>query len=1004
MQTPQRYKGTTYNTAFPTTGNREISDLPRKNVILTPDGIPIMPSGFLPGLFINLNIYRMNRLKMMMLAFLSAGIALPSHSQQPVPPVPVDPDIRIGKLENGLTYYIRHNEEPKERASFYIIQNVGAILEEDNQNGLAHFLEHMAFNGTLHFPGKGIINTLEKHGVAFGRNINAYTSTDQTVYNLSDVPVTHPGLIDTCLLVLHDWSDFLLLTDEEIDLERGVISEEWRTRRNANFRMQKKIYPVLFRDSKYAERDVIGDLEVIKNFKPETLRKFYEDWYRTDLQAIAVVGDINVDEVEGKIKALFGAIPAEVNPPARLYAEIPPHKETLFALATDPEATQYGISLYIKHPGTAPDDKNLMYYRDQIGNLLFNSIMRDRIAELLQKGQPPFVAGNISYGRLTGKYNVMAIAGSAHPGRTGEALRSIYTEALRVKRHGITPSELDRAKSNLLTRTETRWKQKDKIENDQYLDDIVNHFLTNEPLTSIDFDWEALQQLLPTISAEELSAKANQWIADENRVIIVMGPEGDEVKLINEQEALAILKEVEAAEIEPYAEEEVASTLIEKELKGSPVVATRTLPGMNATEWTLGNNAKVVYRFAGFQKDNVLLRAVSPGGSSLYPPAMLASAMMLSDFTGNFGVGSFDAITLKKMLTGKNVTLNQGITELYESFTGNSTPKDFETLLQLLYLQFEEPRFDKEAYDALSSRYLAMVTNLAKNPQQIMSDSLQKILSGYSPRTKLLTPALFGEMSLEQMEKIYRDRFADAGDFTFFIVGNIDEATVKPMIEKYIGSLTDSPRTEQWIDNKVGMPDGKTVKEIPIPLETEKATVSVVFNSEIPWNPNTNMAMNVVRDVLRLRYTEEIREKEGGTYGVRVAAQNEKYPRNEKTLQMGFDTDPAKAAHLKSILYREAEKLAQKGPTPEDLDKVVKNILKDREQAKPNNNYWMMVLSEYYRNGVNLDLASNYEDILQNMTAREVRKFAKKFFAKADVADVVFKPLKAEADGAVPAK
>ena len=921
-------------------------------------------------------------------------VATLTQAQPGIPKVPVDPEIRIGKLENGLTYYIRHNEEPKERVSFYIIQNVGAILEEDNQNGLAHFLEHMAFNGTQHFPGKGIIHTLEKHGVAFGRNINAYTSTDQTVYNLSDVPVNHPGLIDTCLLVLNDWSDFLLLTDEEIELERGVISEEWRTRRNANFRMMKKIYPVLYKDSKYAERDVIGDLDVIKNFKPETLRKFYEDWYRTDLQAIAVVGDINVDEVEGKIKSLFGAIPAEVNPPERFKAEIPPHKETLFALATDPEATASQVSIYIKHPGTPPLQKDLLYYRNQIGNNLVNSIMGDRINELLQKGNTPFVSGGIRYGGLARGYDLMSVSASAHPGKTDQALKSIYTEALRLSRHGITNSELERAKSNLITQTESRWKQKDKIKNDQYLDDIVNHFLTNEPLTSIDFDWEALQQLLPTISAEELSARAKTWITSENRVIVVMGPEGDDVKLISEAEALALIKEVEASEIEPYAEEAVSTTLISKELKGSPVIRTKPLPEMNATEWTLANNARVVFRFAGYQKDNVLFNAISQGGSSLYSPSELASAMLVSDFRGNFGVSSFDAITLRKMLTGKNVRLNMQIGELYETMAGSSSPKDFEILLQLLYLQFEEPRFDKEAYDALKSRFVTMVTNLAKNPQKAMNDSLEMILSNYSPRTKLLTPELFNDISLEQMEEIYRERFTDAGDFTFFIVGNLDETTVKPLVEKYIGSLTDHPRTEKWIDNKVEIPDGKTIREIAIPLQTEKAHVVVHFEKPVKWNPRSNLTLSVVREILRLRYTEEIREKEGGTYGVSVSAQNEKFPRNGKTLEMSFDTDPDKAAHLKSIIYRETGKLAKTGPTAEELDKVVKNILKDREQAKPNNSYWMSTLTGFYQNGVNNDLASNFEEIIQNMTIKDVKKFARKFFRNPDVADVVFKPLK----------
>lgn len=919
---------------------------------------------------------------------------LVSTAQQQISLVPVDPDIRIGKLENGLTYYLRQNKEPKERASFYIIQNVGAILEEDDQNGLAHFLEHMAFNGTKHFPGKGIINTLEKHGVAFGRNINAYTSQDQTVYNLSDVPVTSAGLIDTCLLVLNDWSDFLLLTDEEIDLERGVILEEWRTRRNATFRMQKKIFPVLFKDSKYAVRDVIGDLEVIKNFKPETLRKFYNDWYRTDLQAIAVVGDINVDEVENKIKTLFGSIPPEVNPPSRPFAAIPPHKETLFALSTDPEAPSYSVSIYIKHPATAPQNKNLLYYRDKIAIRLFNNIMRDRIAELLQKGEPPFVSGNIMYTSLTRNTDLFALVASAHPDKTDMALRSIYTEAQRVGRHGITHSELERAKSNLLTETETRWKQKDKIRNDQFVRAIVDHFLENEPLESIDFEWEALQQLLPSISAEELSAKAKQWLSEENRVVIVMGPEGPNVKLLDEAGTMSIMKEVEASEIEPYAEEVVATTLIDKEIKGSPIVKSVRLLQMNAIEWTLANNARVVYRFADFQKDNVMLKAISPGGSSLYPPAELASATLVSDFIGNFGVGKFDAITLKKMLTGKNVQLSREISDLYESFSGNSSPKDFEILLQLLYLQFEEPRFDKEAYEALHSRYVAMVANLGKNPQKIMSDSLQMILSGYSPRTKLLVPELFDEISLEQMERIYRERFADAGDFTFFIVGNIDENSVKSLVEKYIGSLTDLPRNEEWKDTKVGMPDGKTLREIRIPLETEKAKVAVTFNNRIKWTPETNMAMNVVKDVLQLRYTEEIREKEGGTYGIGVAAQNLKYPRNEKMLRVSFDTDPGKAAHLKSIVYRETKKLAETGPEAEELNKVIKNVLKDREQVKPNNSYWMNILVDYYLNGVNFDLPANYEEIIRGMSIKDVRKFARKYFARPDVADVVFIPLK----------
>ncbi|MDO8928616.1 MAG: pitrilysin family protein, partial [Bacteroidota bacterium] len=484
-------------------------------------------------------------------------------------PVPVDPAARIGRLENGLTYYIRHNEEPKERASFYIIQNVGALLENDDQNGLAHFLEHMAFNGTKHFPGKGIINTLEKHGVQFGRNINAYTSFGETVYNLSDIPVKHEGLIDTCLLVLNDWSDFLLLTDEEIDAERGVISEEWRTRRTAGFRMQRQWLPVLLNGSKYVNRDVIGDLDVIKNFKYETLRNFYHDWYRTDLQAIAIVGDIDVDAVEQKVKTLFSKIKAVENPLKREFYDVPEHKEPLYALVTDKEASNYSVSLYIKHKAPTASEKNLGYLREKTIQSLFGMMTRDRINELLQKGVPPFVTGSIGYSGLVEGYEMLVISASAKPDQGDLAFKSIYTEAQRIYQHGFTSAELDRAKTNLLTSYESRYKQRDKINNDEFASDFKSHYIEGEPLTSIDFDWEFVQNILPTISVDDLSNRAKKWMTPENRVIVVMGPDKPEATHLSKDQALSIISELENGKVEPYTEEEVSTNLISKELKGS---------------------------------------------------------------------------------------------------------------------------------------------------------------------------------------------------------------------------------------------------------------------------------------------------------------------------------------------------------------------------------------------------------------------------------------------------
>jgi len=937
-----------------------------------------------------MNIGKIILIALIMLVSCLIFLVSPTEAQ----PLPVDPAIRIGRLDNGLTYYLRHNQEPKERASFYIIQNVGALLEDDTQDGLAHFLEHMAFNGTKNFPGKGIINTLERHGVAFGRNINAYTSQNETVYNLSNIPVNVPGLIDTCLLILHDWSDFLLLEEDEIDLERGVIAEEWRTRRNAGFRMQKQIMPVLYKGSKYAERDIIGSLDVIHNFEYETLRRFYHDWYRTDLQAIAVVGDIDVDQVEQKIIELFSKIEAVENAPERVFHEIPYHEETLFVKATDPEATSHSLTIYVKHEGTMPENKSANYLRSTYVINLFNRMMSERIAELLQKGNPPFIGGSIGYSGFARDYNVFSISLNAHPNRMDEGLRALYTEAKRAYRHGFTESELERAKSNILTQTETRWKQQDKISNDQHIRRMVNHYLTGEPLVSMDFEWQFVQAILPSISVEELSAKASEWLRDENRVIVVTGPEGADVKLLSEEEALSILKEVESSNIEPYQEEALAESLINEKLKGSPVVKTRNLSEMNAVEWTLANQAKVVYRFADYQKDNVILYAMSPGGISLFGPEKLAAASIMGNFIGSFGVGDFDAVALRRMLAGKNVSLSPGLGSLYETFSGSASPRDFEILLQLLYLYFERPRFDEDAYNAMRTRLEAAVVNMQNNPQKIMSDSLQRIFTNYSERTILVTPDIFSQFSFEQIETIYRDRFMDAGDFVFFIVGNISEDEARRLAEKYIGSITDHPRSESWIDNNVGFPPGLTEKEIPVSLQTEKANVTVAFRNNSEFNPQSNLAMDVVREVLRLRYIEEIREKEGGTYGVSVGSQNESHPREEKRLQMNFDTDPEKAQHLKSIIYREIDLLVKNGPTEEDLDKVVKNMLKEIEQAKPNNGYWMNVLTRYYQVGINNSDPDNYENILTSFTPGDIRQFAQNFFTGADVVDLVFVPLK----------
>jgi len=908
-------------------------------------------------------------------------------------PAPVDPDIRMGKLENGLTWFIRHNKEPEKRASFYIIQNVGAILENDDQNGLAHFLEHMAFNGTRHFPGKGIISGLEKHGVAFGYNINAYTGFDETVYNLSDVPVDVPGLIDTCLLILNDWSDFITLAEKEIDLERGVIAEEWRTSKNAARRMIFEVIPVVLKGSKYAERDIIGSLDVINNFPYERIRRFYHDWYRTDLQAIAVVGDINVDEVEGKIKALFSKIPAVENALPRKLEEVPYHEETYFVLVKDKEAPQTSVSVVALHKAVAPENKNLGYIRYNHVISLMNSMINTRISELLQKGDPPFVSGSISFGGYYARgYDAFSIYANARKNEEALALEAIYTEAERARRFGFFNGELSRAKASMLSSYENHYKQKDKISNDTYVEGIKDYFLTGEPLTSIDFDFEFLKQVLDGITAEEITAKFREVMIYENRTIIVQGLEGEDVIHLSEKESLDIINKVKNAPLTPYEDKELAESLIKEELAGSKITQAIPLPLFNAVEWTLANNVKVVYRKADYEKDNILLTAFSFGGISKLEDDLVLPANLLPQVVTMYGTGDYDNITLQKMLAGKKASVTVSLSETTETINGSSTPKDFETMMQLLYLRLAQPRFDNEAHNAIIGRYAALIANMEKDPNKMKSDSVSLIATGYHPRTVILTKDGIEDISLDDIRNIYTDRFYSADEFTFFIVGNIEEETVIPLVEKYIGSLPVNRRSETWINRNVVQPEGKITREISFPLTIPKSTVFLAFAQDIKYNPYNYLGLEVIKGILDIVYTEKVREDEGGTYGVGVALSAQKRPIEIGEGIITFDCDPARANELKAIIYKELDNMIKNGPGQVNLDKSVNNILKNREENKLHNAYWMNTLTRFYSYGINNDDPANYENILKSYTVKDIKKISKKMFKKADVVDLVFKP------------
>ncbi len=908
-------------------------------------------------------------------------------------PVPVDPEIRIGKLSNGLTYFIRKNKEPEKRASFYIIQNVGAILEKDDQIGLAHFLEHMAFNGTLHFPGKAIISSLQKHGVEFGRNINAYTGFDETVYNLSDVPVDSPGLVDSCLLMLNDWSDYISLSDKEIDLERGVIEEEYRTRKNANRRMFFEILPVVLKGSKYATRDIIGTLDNIENFHYNTLRSFYHEWYRTDLQAIAIVGDIDVDKVESKIKTLFSKIPAVENPVTRPYEKIPSHSETYYVLAQDKEAPQTSVSVISLSKAVPPADKNLKYILDDHIISLMSSMINTRISELLQKGNPPFIGGSISYGPYIPRgYDAFSISATARKNEEGVALEAIYTEAERAKKFGFTKNELDRAKARLLSSYESTYKQKDKIDNDTYASEIQNYYLDGEPLTSIDFDYEFLKKVIGGITPEAVSAKFNELMTDNNRTIVIQGLEGDDIKHLSEAEALGIISKVESSKLTPYQDEVLSRSLISEDITGSKIIKTTPLPQFDAVQWTLGNNTKVIYRKAAYEKDNVLLSAFSFGGISRLDNDLVIPANLLPALVQMYGAGDYDNVTLQKMLSGKKASVSVYLTETTQGINGSSTPKDFETLMQLLYLRIAHPRFDKEAHKAIIARFSAQMANLENDPNKMKNDSIALITTGYNPRTPILSKDNVSAITVDEIKKIYSDRFSNADEFYIFIVGNIDQDTVIPLIEKYIGSLPSTGRRETWIDRKIRQPRGKITREINFPLAIPKATVFLAFEKDLKYNPYNYLGLSVIKGILDLVYVETVREEEGGTYGVSVSLSGQKRPSEMGEGYITFDCDPARAYDLKAIIYRELNNIVNNGPSQENLDKTVSNLLKTREENKLHNAYWSAILNRYYSYGINSNDPDNYENILKAFTVKDIKKIAARMFKNANVVDLVFKP------------
>ena len=924
--------------------------------------------------------------KSAVLVFLASGISM-GFAQQ-MPPIPTDPNVRIGKLKNGLTYYIRHNALPENQADFYIAQKVGSIQEEDDQRGLAHFLEHMCFNGTTNFPGNGLKEWLETIGVKFGANLNAYTSIDETVYNISNVPLVRESVVDSCLLILHDWANDLTLDHKEIDKERKVIHEEWRTRTGAMMRMYEKTFPILFKDSKYAYRLPIGTMEVVDNFPYQVLKDYYEKWYRPDLQGIIVVGDIDVDKVEEKIKEMFSPIEMPENPAERVYFPVQDNDEPLIAIAKDKEQQVPFIYLFHKHDVVPREMKGeLSYLAMNYISSMISSMMNARLDELTQKPESPFIQamaedGDFMVAKTKGAFTGLAVAKENSIVASTETLAR---EIERVRQFGFTASEYARAKADYLRSLESAYNERSKRKSVQYVEEYVSHFLDNEPIPGIENEYTIMNQIVPNIPVEAINETAKQLISDKNIVLAVFCPEKDGMKYPTENELKAALEKVRNEKLEAYVDKVSDEPLMKETPKGGKVVKTENGP-YDSKVLTLSNGVKVVLKKTDFKADEIKMQAFSTGGNSMFDDKDAIQFKMMNQIVTLGGLGNFSAVDLDKVLAGKMASASTFVGSLTEGVSGSCSPKDLETMLQLTYLRFTAPRMDMDAYTSYINRTKAALVNAAANPNTAFSDTVSVALYNNHPRAVSIKAETIDKVDYNRIMELYKDRFADASDFTFIMIGNIDEATATPLIEQYLGALPSINRNEKFRDVNPDFRKGLYENNFIREMETAKSTVLMVASGDCKYNQKNVILMNMMGQLLDILYTQTVREDAGGTYGVSCNGSLSRYPDPQGVFQIYFDTDPQRREQMVKLINEGINDFIANGPKNEDLDKVKKYLIKTFQQNQKENGYWMGILSNILWEG--LDMRKDYEATVNAISANDLKKFAKDFFGQKNMIEV----------------
>ena len=909
--------------------------------------------------------------------------------------LPDDPATKVGKLENGMTYYIRHNAQPAQRAEFYLATNVGAFQEEDDQDGLAHFLEHMCFNGTKNFPDKGILDWLQSIGAEFGRNINASTGFEQTQYMLNNIPIVRESIIDSCLLIMHDYSHFVTCDPKEIDAERGVILEERRTRRDASWRMFEKTLPYYYGDTPYSRRTLIGGEEQLKTFKYESLTNFYKTWYRPDMQALVVIGDVDVDQIEAKIKATFSDIPAPEAPTQKVIHKIPDNAEPIVAVLTDPEATGSSIEvLWKSEPMPLEYNSTDVGFMTDIIKSYISMIMRERFNDITAKPDAPFLGGSFYIGRLCLAADAAMGNVSFKDGDAVNAFQAFMTELEKMKRFGFTDGEVLRAKENIISRFEKAAEAAATRKNADFVRPILNNFYFKDSMLDPATELQLAQMVCSQINAAILGQVAASLITDENMVVIFNGPEKEGVTNPTEAQLVEAIKAVKASEIAANAEENLNEPLIDPAtLKGSKV--KKETAGVNgSTVWVLKNGVKVVVLPTQHKKDQVLFNLNMNGGKSVIPTEAMPSFEdnIWSLYLSNTGISKFSGTQLPKMLAGKSLTVMPYLGGSQHGISGQCTPKDIETALQLMYLTFVEPRFDQNEYETGIQQIKAILPNLKNNPMYKFQTEVSKIMYGGNERVVTLDEDVLAAANLETIKKVYTEKlFNDAAGATLRIVGNVDIETLKPMVEKYIGSLPKGKKAHEYIEeNFTKMVKGNVENNVKVPMQTPKSTVLQVYSAYMPVDTKTEVTLEIANYVLDMIYTKTIREQEGGTYGVGTRLSAEREPVSMVTFLVQFDTNPEQAARLGNLTVKYLREYAQNGPTPEEFAMAIENVKKNLPESRISNNYWLGALSKNIHYGIDYD--AEYEAALNSVTAEDVKDLLQKVLAQENLIDIMLSP------------